>query len=493
MLLGNVTACDSTVWEKSLSKSMSECQIDDKLLLRLAGGEHEQSDIFKNFFAWLLRGGSKFPLLYLNFYSESYRAINAKRDIAEDEDILYVPHDLIMTSEIARASEIGRAIIKSGVCLRSRHTYLATYLLAERAKENSFWKPYIDILPQRYDTIPLFFDDELLAELEGSMAIEKIRDRHDSLRMEYGNLVSKVPLMRAFDYESFVWARLVIITRIFGMVIDGQKTEGLVPMADMLNHKRPRQTKWTYVAARRGFVITTLQAVGRGMEVFDSYGRKCNSRFFVNYGFVPEVNEDNEAVLTFTTDETSELYREKCRLTAPATFPPESAFQIPVQYDDLNSKVKQAFGFVRFLVATKKELQRFGERFDSQPRLQPVSFSNEARVLEAFAAAATTALASFPHTLQNDKKLLADLNRYPYFSNQRNITLMRSGEKTVLQYYVELYRKIGPVFKDLALGVPTEPDFTDINPILPKSSQQHMKDYFNEIRTTIKKETRPPV
>lgn len=41
------------------------------------------------------------------------------------------------------------------------------------------------------------------------------------------------------SYADFVWARMVVITRIFGMTIKGNATDGLVPMADMLNHRRP--------------------------------------------------------------------------------------------------------------------------------------------------------------------------------------------------------------------------------------------------------------
>jgi hypothetical protein len=102
----------------------------------------------------------------------------------------------------------------------------------------------------------------------------------------------------------------------------------------MLNHKKPNEpgggkdqceTKWSYdgalkccsavfapvgvkissasfcvVAAlladtRAGFVITSLRTIQRGDQVYDSYGRKCNSRFFVNYGFALDDNEeDNE-------------------------------------------------------------------------------------------------------------------------------------------------------------------------------------------------------
>ena len=51
------------------------------------------------------------------------------------------------------------------------------------------------------------------------------------------------------------------------MIIDGTKTDGLVPMADMLNHKRPRETKWTYDQDESGFTIISLQQMQRGDQV----------------------------------------------------------------------------------------------------------------------------------------------------------------------------------------------------------------------------------
>lgn len=80
--------------------------------------------------------------------------------------------------------------------------------------------------------------------------------------------------------------RMMVSSRIFGMNIEGQKTDGFVPMADMLNHKRPRETSWTYTDEKAGFVIEACQDIPRNNQVFDSYGKKCNSRFFLNYGFI---------------------------------------------------------------------------------------------------------------------------------------------------------------------------------------------------------------
>src|SRR5690348_393599 len=61
------------------------------------------------------------------------------------------------------------------------------------------------------------------------------------------------------------------------------RTDGLVPMADMLNHRRPRETSWQYSSERGAFIITALKGLQQGDQIYDSYGRKCNSRFFVNY------------------------------------------------------------------------------------------------------------------------------------------------------------------------------------------------------------------
>ena len=94
--------------------------------------------------------------------------------------------------------------------------------------------------------MPIFFDEDELKLLKGSFSIRKIIDRQEELKEEYDNICRHVPDFRQYKLEEFVWARLVVITRIFGLVVKGNKTDGLVPMADMLNHKRPRETSWSY-------------------------------------------------------------------------------------------------------------------------------------------------------------------------------------------------------------------------------------------------------
>jgi histone-lysine N-methyltransferase SETD3 len=49
---------------------------------------------------------------------------------------------------------------------------LAFHILNEKYSTNSFWKPYLDVLPSSYDTI-MYFNPEDLKELKGSPSFGK--------------------------------------------------------------------------------------------------------------------------------------------------------------------------------------------------------------------------------------------------------------------------------------------------------------------------------
>ena len=55
--------------------------------------------------------------------------------------------------------------------------------------------------------------------------------------------------------DDFIWARMIVCSRIFGIIMYGNKTDALVPIADMLNHKIPKMTSWSFSDALKGFVV----------------------------------------------------------------------------------------------------------------------------------------------------------------------------------------------------------------------------------------------
>ena len=105
--------------------------------------------------------------------------------------------------------------------------------------------------------------------------------------------------------------RMMIASRIFGIQIDNHKTDALVAYADMLNHKRPRQTAWSYSDEHEGFIIEALDDIPRGDQVYDSYGKKCNTRFLLNYGFINLDNDANEFPIELSLDPSDKYHNQK--------------------------------------------------------------------------------------------------------------------------------------------------------------------------------------
>ena len=60
----------------------------------------------------------------------------------------------------------------------------------------------------------------------------------------------------------------------------------MAPLADMMNHNLVPKTKWHFDNETNSFVIQATEDIFKGEEIFITYGEKCNSSYFVDYGFV---------------------------------------------------------------------------------------------------------------------------------------------------------------------------------------------------------------
>jgi histone-lysine N-methyltransferase SETD3 len=159
-----------------------------------------------------------------------------------------------------------------------KHIYLMVFMLEDRLKPDSFFKPYYDILPQTLNCMPIFWTEDELKWLDGSYIQRQTAERRAAIRNDYDQIVRVWPSFAKFSFEEFAWARMIACSRNFGIVVNGLRTSALVPFADMLNHLRPRETKWTFDSASQCFTITALRDIQAGAQVYDSYGKKCNHR-----------------------------------------------------------------------------------------------------------------------------------------------------------------------------------------------------------------------
>ena len=168
-------------------------------------------------------------------------------------------------------------------------------MLVDKRDPNSFFKPYYDILPETLNNMPIFWNKEELKYLEGSYLLEQIDDRNHAIEADYEAICKVCPEFHEIaTLQEFKWARMCVCSRNFGLVINGLQTAALVPYADMLNHYRPRETKWQFDDSLQSFTVVALQNIHPGAQVYDSYGRKCNHRFLLNYGFSVENNVESD-------------------------------------------------------------------------------------------------------------------------------------------------------------------------------------------------------
>lgn len=290
-------------------------------------------DKYGRFEQWLRENGAKFDLLELREYDtgkqpidefeeadeekkepttteeSEMRGVHARTHIPPNTVCVTIPRRCLITVEMGQATPIGQAILDSDLDLDApKHIFLMIYLLWDRKVNgsSSFFFPYYDILPKTLRNMPIFWTPEELSYLEGSYLLTQIADRNEAIAEDYHSICQIAPLAQICTLDEFKWARMCVCSRNFGLQIDGHRTSALVPHADMLNHYRPRETKWTFDEDRQAFTITSLQHIPAGAQVYDSYGQKCNHRFLLNYGFAVE---DNREIDGFCPDEVPlELY-----------------------------------------------------------------------------------------------------------------------------------------------------------------------------------------
>ena len=371
---------------------------------------------------------------------------------------MLVPKDQIITLEMAEESPIGSKMMYHNLksrLLSPKHGFLTTYILQEKKKgEESKYFPFIDILPKTFENFPIFFTPEEKEWLRGSPFLDQVEEKIIDVKTDFDLICDKVPEYSQFSLTEFSEIRMMVSSRIFGMNILGKKTDGFVPMADMLNHKRPKQTSWTYTDDKNGFVIEALKDIPRNEQVYDSYGKKCNSRFFLNYGFIVENNDGNEVPIKVyypESDDKKEMKKEMIN--------DHSDFKKFRVTDNFNENIMHEFmSWLRFVefdenitllidyqarAATQSPMQDSDsdDAADDPNRgfkakdLPPLSVRNEQKVLLRMKLEATKLLGNYPQTYEEDLEILEKDEGLTF--NTRNALLMRSGEKKILQHVIE--------------------------------------------------------
>ena len=414
----------------------------NKKELSLKTKKYKSYPLYVKFLRELYKYNAFFPKLEIHFYTDDYRGVLAKGNILKDEIIMTIPKDCLISLETALETSYGKKIgeFMYNELNSPKHCLLSSFLLYE--EKNPKYKYYFDLLPKDFSNFPIFYTNKELEYLKGSPFLSQILEKKEDMKSDYNKICEYLPDFKQFSYLKFIEARVLISSRIFGISINENKTDVLAPFADLLNHKRPRQTQWYFDDNLQSFVIQATENIKEGNEIFDSYGKKTNARFLLNYGFCLDDNDTSEYLLTINFNDTYPMFDLKKNFF-------QNEFEL-VRTFNLNnnfyeSQIIELLSFLRFILFDG-DINDLYNAINSSENIYnedvpltfyyipPITKELEIQVLKHLHLLCRKALAKYPTTFEQDQNLYQTKKNISF--NLRNCLLLIMSEKTVLSYFI---------------------------------------------------------
>ncbi|XP_018333535.1 histone-lysine N-methyltransferase setd3 [Agrilus planipennis] len=250
------------------------------------------------FLNWLNENGAEFEGIEIANFPGYELGLQAKKDLNESSLIISVPRKIMLTTESVSGTPLGSIIQKDALLNNMSNVALTLVLLFEKFKDDSFWKPYIDVLPVNYSTVLYFTYDEL-KELKGSSVLETALKQIRNICRQYAYLhkmiwTSENPscklLKKYFTFNQYRWAASTVMTRQNTVPSeDGNYLSALIPLWDLCNHMNGSITT-DYNPELRRSECFALKDFKQNDQIFIFYGARNNADLFIHNGFVYEDN-----------------------------------------------------------------------------------------------------------------------------------------------------------------------------------------------------------
>ncbi|CAG9100910.1 unnamed protein product [Plutella xylostella] len=252
----------------------------------------------EEFLKWLNENEAQYEGVEIASFKGYDLGLKATKDFKEGSLMLTIPRKVMMSEQDARESILGKFIEVDPLLQNMPNITLALFLLMEKSKPDSFWAPYIAVLPERYSTILYFTPDEL-AELKPSPVLESSLKLYRSIARQYAYFYMKIhtldlPVVKnlqdIFTFENYRWAVSTVMTRQNNISLSHADTTAFIPLWDMCNHQHGKITTDFNKELSRGECFA-LRDFAAGEQLFIFYGARPNSDLFLHNGFVYPDNQ----------------------------------------------------------------------------------------------------------------------------------------------------------------------------------------------------------
>lgn len=126
----------------------------------------------------------------------------AVEDIDAGEVIISVPKRFLITNDsLSKIYESNHSL--------SSHQLLALHLVMLRKDKQSWWKPYVDLLPVHFDTMPVKYTQVLQDHMPSSLQ-QEVKQQKENIHLDYLACVEflKASSKETIQPEEYEWAWL---------------------------------------------------------------------------------------------------------------------------------------------------------------------------------------------------------------------------------------------------------------------------------------------
>jgi len=251
------------------------------------------------FLKWFSSNGGEVHGLTIAEFDGMGRGIQAINDIESEKRVLFIPSSIIFSKrnlDLSSKSDKVLDELSKKYSDDSEEAVTIWLLLEYKRGLNSFFKPYIDVLPIYVPSILYFTTDEL-SELQSPELSEEAASMQSDLNANFKKFQQKMSSHWPFpihnvSLEEYQWAASIVSSR--GLRFQGEVY--LSPMADMFNYS-PQDTirvagngesflRHHILGSDGSITILSDRNAVKGTQLFEDYGDNTDDLYLKYHGFV---------------------------------------------------------------------------------------------------------------------------------------------------------------------------------------------------------------
>ncbi|XP_062569991.1 actin-histidine N-methyltransferase-like [Saccostrea cucullata] len=395
------------------------------------------------FLEWLKKHNVDTSAVEITSFPDCGYGLQATKDLNESDPFLTIPRKVMMTTGTAKESLLGPLIEEDKILQAMPSVVLALHVLCERRQADSFWKPYINVLPNEYTT-PLYFLPEDLLHLKGSPAQSDCIKQFRNIARQYACFyrvfqtsqnADKLPIKDCFTFDDYRWAVSTVMTRQNQIPTpDGGKiTFALIPMWDMCNHCNGTITT-DYNLDKDCSECFALRNFKAKEQVFIFYGARSNAELLIHNGFVYPENELDRVAVRLGISKGDPLYEQKNELLKKLGLAVLRNFYI---HSGMIPVDPQLMAFLRVFCMSEENLKELNSKELTEEDAEkigdidvPVSAENEEKVWAFLETRTALLLRAYDTASEEDEELL---QKKEMNIHERLAVQLRMCEKRILK------------------------------------------------------------